>query len=124
MDSINTTIDDSLQFTIHTIKGKVSPEEIIDKIKTYSKNGPTELVLWDFSKADLSNIKFEHVETCISLASQYLNHRNSGKTALVFSSDVGYGLGRIFETRIDIIDSKIPYMTFRNKKDALKWLFK
>jgi hypothetical protein len=123
MATIDTTNDLSLQLTIHTITGEVSPEEISNKIKTYSESGPTEFVLWDFSKAELSKITFSHVETFIALTKQYSSYRKRGKTALVFSSNLGFGLGRIFDTRLELMESKIPYMTFRSKEDALKWLF-
>ena len=123
MAAIETVIDTNRRFTVHTIKGEVSPEEISNKIKTYSESGPTDLILWDFSEADLCNITLGHVETFISLTNQYSKYRNSGKTAFVFSSDLGFGLGRIFDSRLDLMDSKIPYMTFRSKEDALMWLF-
>jgi len=123
MATIDTNIDTSLQLTIHTITGEVSPDNISDKIKSYSESGPTELVLWDFSKADLSKLRIEHVDKFISLTKHYSSYRKGGKTALVFSSDLGFGLGRIFDTRLDIMDSRIPYMTFKNMEDALKWLF-
>jgi hypothetical protein len=121
--AIETVIDTNRRFTVHTITGEVSHEEISNKIKTYSKSGPTDLILWDFSEADLSKIALGHVETFISLTNQYSSFRNGGKTAFVFSSDLGYGLGRVFDSRLDLMDSKIPYMTFRSKEDALMWLF-
>ncbi len=123
MAAIDTNIDTGLRLTVHTITGEVYPEDISDKIKTYSESGPTELVLWDFSKADLSKLRIEHVDKFISLTKHYSNYRKGGRTALVFSSDLGFGFGRIFDTRMDIMDSKIPYMTFKNMEDAFKWLF-
>jgi hypothetical protein len=123
MAAIDTVIDTNRSFTIHTITGEVIPEEILNKIKTYSESGPTEFILWDFSNADLSKITLSHVETFISLTNQYLSYRKGGKTAFVFSSDLGFGLGRVFDSRQDLMDSKIPYMTFRSKEEALMWLF-
>jgi hypothetical protein len=123
MATIDTNIDTSFQLTIHTIVGEVSAEEISDKIKTYSESGPTDFVLWDFSRAGLDKIKSHHVEQFISLTSQYSSYRKGGKTALVFSSDLGFGLGREFDTYLDLKGSRIPYMTFRRKEDALQWLF-
>jgi hypothetical protein len=123
MATIDTNIDSNRQLTIHTITGEVSPEEISNKIITYSESGPTDFVLWDFSKAELNNIKSNHIETFISLTKQYSSYRRGGKTALVFSSDLGFGLGREFDTYIDLAESNIPYVTFRNRELALKWLF-
>jgi hypothetical protein len=123
MATIDTIIDNNRQLTIHTITGEVSPDEISHKIKTYSESGPTEFVLWDFSEAEFSGIKSSDVETFIFLTKKYSSYRKGGKTALLFSSDLGFGLGREFDISLDLTDSKIPYMTFRNRELALKWLF-
>ena len=122
MATIDTTIDINRKLTIHTISGEVLADEITRKIKTYSESGPTEFVLWDFSNAELSKITFSHVEIFISWTEQYSSYRSCGKTALVFSSSLGFGLGRMFDTRLEIMKSKIPYMTFKHKEDALAWL--
>ncbi|RPI02566.1 MAG: hypothetical protein EHM64_13780 [Ignavibacteriae bacterium] len=122
MATIDTNIDTNHQLTIHTIVGEVLAEEISDKIRTYSESGPTNYVLWDFSRAVLDKIKSHDVEIFISLTSQYASYRKGGKTALVFSSDLGFGLGREFDTYTDLKESRIPYMTFRRKEDAIKWL--
>ena len=122
MSTIDTLIDIKRQLTIHTITGEVLPEEISNKIKTYSESGPTEFVLWDFSNAQLNKITSNQIETFIAVTKQYSSFRKGGKTALVFSSDLGFGLGREFDIYIDLTGSKIPYMTFRSKEDALKWL--
>jgi len=123
MATIDTNIDINRQLTIHIITGEVAPEEISNKIISYSESGPTDFVLWDFSKAELSKIKYSHIENYISLTNQYSSYRKGGKTALLFSSILGFGLGRIFDIRLDLMESKIPYMTFKSKEDALKWLF-
>lgn len=123
MAIIDTSIDIDRQLTIHTITGEVLSGEISRKIKTYCESGPSEFVLWDFSKAELSKITLSQVDVLIALTKQYSNLRKRGKTALVFSSDLGFGLGRVFDIHLDLLGSNIPYMTFRSKELALKWLF-
>jgi hypothetical protein len=123
MATIDTNIDVNRNFTIHTVIGEVLHEEIEDKIKIYSESGPTEFVLWDFSKAELSKINSSHINYFVYLTSQYSSYRKGGKTAFVVSSELGFGFGRIFDTLQDAMQSKIPYMTFRDKENALKWLF-
>jgi len=123
MAIIDTSIDIDRQLTIHTITGEVLSDEISHKIKTYCESGPTEFVLWDFSKAALSKTTLSQVDIFIALTKRYSNLRKRGKTALVFSSDLGFGLGRVFDIHLDLLGSNIPYMTFRSKELALKWLF-
>jgi hypothetical protein len=121
--TIETSIDNNRQLTIHTITGKVSADEISQRIKSYCESGPTEFVLWDFSNAELSGITPTHIDAFVALTKLYAGLRQRGRTALVFSTDLGFGLGRVFDIHLDLAASHIPYMTFRSKEIALKWLF-
>jgi hypothetical protein len=122
MAIIDTSIDIDRQLTIHTVTGEVLPEEVSVKIKTYNESGPTKFILWDFSQATLNKIPSRQVESFVTLTKQYSSLRKGGKTALVFSSDLGFGLGRVYDIHQDLVESEIPHMTFRSKELALKWL--
>ena len=122
MSTIDTSIDISHQLTIQSVTGEVSSGEIANKIKTYYEGEPTKFILWDFSEALLNKITSSQVEDLVAMTKQYTGLRNGGKTALVFSSDIGFGLGRMFDIHQDLVGSDIPHMTFRSKELALKWL--
>jgi hypothetical protein len=124
MAIIDTSIDIDRQLTIHTVTGEVLSDEISNKIKTYNESGPTKFILWDFSEASLKKITSSQIEAFVTLTKQYSNLRKGGKTALVFSSDFGFGLGRVFDIHQDLVESEIPHMTFRSKELALNWLLK
>jgi hypothetical protein len=122
MAIIDTSIDINRQLTIHTVKGELPFDEIVRKIKAYYESGSTKFILWDLTDAILTNITANQVEALVVLTRQYSNLRKGGKTALVVSSDFGFGMGRMYDTHHDIRDSDIPHKTFRNKELALKWI--
>ena len=124
MATIKTSVDIDCQLTIHTVTGELLSDEITNKIKTYNESGPTKFILWDLSEAVLDKITSSQIESFVAVTKQYSNLRKGGKTALVFSSDLGFGLGRVFDSYQDLADSAIPHMTFRSKKLALEWLLK
>ena len=124
MATIETSIDIDRQLTIHTVTGEVLSDEIAHKIKSYNESGPTKFILWDFSKAILNKITSSQIKAFVTLTMQYANLRKGGKTALVFSSDLGFGLGRVYDSHQELAESEIPHMTFRSKELALNWLLK
>jgi hypothetical protein len=48
--------------------------------------------------------------------------RKGGKTAVVASSDLQYGLSRILGTLYEIKDFSTQLQTFRQMDEALRWL--
>jgi hypothetical protein len=122
MAIIETSIDIDRQLTIHIVKGELSYDEIYQKVMTYNESGPTKFILWDLTDASLSSLQAYQVGSLAQLTRQYSSLRKGGKTVLVVSSDLGFGLGRMFDTHHDILASDIPHMTFKNKELALKWI--
>ncbi len=122
MATIETSIDLHCQLTIHTVTGEMVFDEIVQKVKTYNESGPTKFILWDLTKASTSNITPSQVEAFVVLTQQYASLRKGGKTAIVISSDSGFGLARIYDIQHDIRGSEIPHMSFRSKEPALQWL--
>jgi hypothetical protein len=56
------------------------------------------------------------------VAKKYAHLRKGGRSALVLSKDVGYGIGRMYGALSEI--ENIPYeiRSFRDIKDAREWL--
>ena len=61
---------------------------------------PTRLVLWDFSGADITPIDFPGVQEIAKLAVKYGRQRPGGKTAIVTSQQVAFGISRVYESLI------------------------
>ncbi|MCJ7773604.1 MAG: hypothetical protein MUP22_10795 [Desulfobacterales bacterium] len=122
MSKIETFIDKQKDLTIITLTGEITTDEIIQKIEKYYSKDVTKLILWDFSEASLIKITSEEVQKIALLTKKYSEIRKGGKTTLVFVSDLGFGLGRVFEISKDIEGSMVARMIFRDKQEALQWL--
>jgi hypothetical protein len=122
MGTIITEIDDLDDVAIHTFLGRVTANEIAGKIESYFSGAVNINVLWDFSEARMDEITSDNIRDFVEMAKRYAPVRKGGKTAMVFSTDLGFGLGRMFNAFQDIVKSPVSYKSFRNKSAALEWL--
>lgn len=122
MGTIETNINKQNDLTTHTVSGEIKAEEIIDKINSYYLGEVTKLILWDFSCAIIDNIKPKEIAQIAKLTNEFSKNRIGGKTALIVSSDLGYGFCRMYEIHHLILESPLNHMVFRNKAEALEWL--
>ena len=120
MPKIETSIDYQLDLTVHTVSGNVTAQEILDKLDIYYQDKPTSLILWDFTNATWSGISSNELHKTVVKAKKY--SRPGGKTALVFSKDSDFGIGRMLEALAEIEDYDYEFRSFRRLKDAYKWL--
>ena len=122
MASIESSIDYESKLTIHTVRGQVTVEEIIRKIKEYHSGEITMLVIWDFSEADVSKVSPEEVRSILPVGRKFAETRKVGKTALVFSTDSAYGLGRMYEAFTELEAFPVENRCFKSMKGAMQWL--
>ena len=122
MGSIETVKDFDKKLTTNIAKGEFSCDELLDWVRDYYSGAVTELILWDFSKADISKITNEEFQKIANEVKKVSNTRAGGKTALVFSQDIGFGLGRMYETFSDISNMPFGYRSFRSISEAKHWL--
>lgn len=122
MGKIETIIDESKDLTIQTVTGDITSSEIIQKITEYYMGKSTNFILWDFSKANVVNIKSDEIQKIVELTKKYSHFRKEGKTAMVFSSQLGFALGRIYDILHDIGKSEIRHMAFQDIESAARWL--
>lgn len=122
MSPIETVIEYELDLTTHVVSGSILTSELIDKITEYYTATPTNLLLWDFSLATFRNIKSTEVEVLSNISRQFSHLRKDGKTALLFASDEGFGLGRMYDSHKELDDAGYQYMSFRTKRETLRWL--
>jgi hypothetical protein len=122
MGTVKTEVNDLNDLTIHSIHGKVTAKELSEKIESFYAVNPTRLALWDFSEADLKEITAEDIRTLAEFTQRFLPLRGQGKTALVFSTDFTFGLGRMYDITQNLGKSDVVHRSFRNKNEALEWL--
>jgi hypothetical protein len=122
MHQIESILYKQHDLTIYVATGAIQASEVIRAIKEFYSGTPTRLALWDFSHATFEHIKSSEVALISNISRQYSHERKGGKTAMLFLTDEGFGLGRMYDTHKEQNDLSHPYMSFRNKKEALNWL--
>ncbi len=120
---IETSVDIERDLTIFTARGDITPEQLVLVIQEFHTGNPTSHVLWDLTAATFSNLSGADPQILAGVSQQQSKVRGPGsKTALLFDSDIGYGLGRMFESFRQVQDSHVTYNTFRSREKALVWL--
>jgi hypothetical protein len=123
MGTIETFIDKEANLTIQTVNGIISGKEIMNAIDNYYNEISTKLILWDFTNADLKGIDSKDVKEIVYLTKKYAKLRLNGKTAMVFSSDFDFGMGRMYEIKQEVTSPEIVlHRSFKNRNEALTWL--
>ncbi len=114
--------DSENDMTVFTVIGKVTTNELVAAINDFYEDSVTSNILWDFTKGDLSEIRSSDVELIANLSVKYAEKRSSGKTAIVGSDDLTFGLSRMYEITKKFV--KLPFETqaFRDIDKAFKWL--
>lgn len=123
MSNINTSVNKQQNITTNIVSGEISANDILNRIEEFYHGYITKYILWDFSDASFKNISSDDITKIVALSNKYTQTRNGGKTAMVFSSKFGFGLGRMFDIQKDIADREVSHMSFQDKNDALNWLF-
>jgi len=119
---ITTTVDLSMQLTIHRCQGKVAVTDIEKIIVAFYDKEPTLNVLWDFSEADLSKVTIGEIEQLAKTVNAVSHSRTSGKSAIISPHDISFGLSRVYQAFAESGDVKSTTKVFRNEQEALDWL--
>ena len=120
---IESKIDQSGLLTTHVVTGKLSAEMIINSIKAFYRKKPTKNVIWDCRDTEPDTLlTYSAIEDIVRLTKEHANRRESGKTALVVSTDETFGLGRMYEILADISDLPHSVRVFRSMDEATSWI--
>ena len=119
---IKITKNEDRDLTIHDVTGSVSEEEMYDALENFYKGEPTTLLLWDMSQADVSQVTTETLQRFIRKSTQLGGSRQGGRTAVIASEDLQYGLARMSEVLTEIESAPYSFRAFRSRQEALRWL--
>ena len=122
MAIIETIVDSQGDLSVFTVNGELSADEIIERVEEYYTKHPTKLVLWIMGDVDLSAITREGIERIIQTAKKNAGKRKEGKTAIVGSKDIEYGLARMYEAYTGLENLPYEYKIFKNVDEAKEWL--
>jgi len=116
-------IEDSRQdFVKITVTGVVTADELKRELASYCRAPMSRLVLWDFRTADVSSLSAHEIGNFAHFVSHNYTGQTDGKVALVFSSEVDFGLGRMYDTQLEISFASVPRKSFKNIQHAHEWL--
>jgi hypothetical protein len=119
---IKITKDEDRDLTRHDVTGPVSEEEMYDALENFYKGEPTTLLLWDMSQADVSQVTTETLQRFVRKSTRLGGSRQGGRTAVIASEDLQYGLARMSEVFTEIESAPYSFRAFRSRQEALQWL--
>lgn len=122
MGTIETVYYLSNNLTTHVVKGNVRSLDIIPKVKAFLSGTPTKFVIWDFTEGSIASIYAEDIELMARTLKKLAEARKDGKTALVFSDNLSYGIGRMFEAYFSMEKMPVEFQSFHSLKEARQWL--
>jgi len=120
--NIETNLEEGSNLTSYIVQGTLLADQIIDAIHEFYSEKPTKYVLWNFSQALIAHISNSDIQEIVKIVTKYADRNIVLKTALVFSEDGAFGLGRMFESLAEMEETPQHFATFRNADDAYKWL--
>lgn len=120
---ITSHLDQSRQLTTFVATGEVSFNDIIEALRPFFLGRATKNVLWNFCEAqpDVDDLS-KNIEMIAKFSDKERVLRSAGKTALVATADLMYGLLRMYETFADLHGLAHSVMAFRRIEDALQWI--
>ena len=122
MSSIRFEIDDKKQLTLIRVQGKPTIEDYIKGVRDYYKKDTTLHLLWDFTQGNVSGLSGDELRRAIRETRKVIHSRGKGKTAFVFPTVHGFGLGRMLETFAELEEMPVEFRTYHSLKAAYDWL--
>ena len=123
--TVKSKVDTAMDLTTFTLNGVTSADDLMDTLKSFFDGKPTAKVLWDLREAEFEKgMTNEDLEKLAKYSRRRQPPSARGKTAIVASSDLAYGLSRTFGAFAEIEGVKNPVEVFRSMDKAVKWLEK
>lgn len=119
---VRTVISLENDITEHIVTGDVSDEEMFAAQKEFYENGPTRLQVWDMAGCVVTGVTVGGMRTFIETAARQGEVRKNGKTAVVVSSQLQYGLARMAEAFAEVVSIPFAFRVFRDLNEAHVWL--
>jgi hypothetical protein len=119
---ITTEVDNDNQLTTHTVIREVTFEDALTTLNQFWEGHQTKNVLWDLRKAVVADFSSKEAKIVSNYIKNHLEKRPEGKTAMVVSGDLEYGLSRMVQTLGEIRGLSLQIGVFRSFKEATLWL--
>jgi hypothetical protein len=121
--AIEVEVDQPRGLIIFRCTGKLSKAELQTALADYYQDNPSRKTLWDLRRASLNLTGPETEELAravTALAKQCAPLRQGGKTASLVSTDLDFGLARMYQSYS--AESPVDLGVFRTWAEAERWL--
>lgn len=108
--------------TVMKAVGTITHSEIISVLEEFYTHNPTKLIIWDLLEASAELITSEYAKIIADFVLRFSGTRVGGKTAIVASRDLEFGVGRMFDILGNIKEADFEIKVFRNLVDASDWI--
>lgn len=122
MSSMKTEIYEDMDVTVHTVRGPLTVLKVCDELDRYYAGRFTMRILWDLTGADLSSWQRDHITRLICKVKEYSHLRKGGKTAMVLSRDLDFGISRMYQAYASGENLEFEIEVFRDMEKAKQWL--
>ncbi|MCP4599367.1 MAG: hypothetical protein GY847_02330 [Proteobacteria bacterium] len=116
--------DGSRNLTVFTIVGETSFDDYKETLASHFDSDPTDYLLFDFTARGpiIKRLTNEQIAELAEFAKQNERPGKITKTALVVTTDVDFGLSRMYENLADLQDNLGEMGIFRSLEEAYDWL--
>ena len=108
--------------TIFRATGTVTANEIMTRAVQYLTGEQTETSMWDFSRTTRLNITTLEMKGIADSLKHVSTQKRGGKVALVGSSTINVGLGKLFSAFAQMAGLPFRYKSFHRLGQAEAWL--
>ncbi len=95
---------------------------LVAYLKEIGGGNLTRFALWDFTQADLAELYEQDIRTLFYTLGPMTERRRGGKTAMVFSRKVDFGVGRMIEAIAEAMELPVRFRSFWDFDAAEGWL--
>ena len=120
MATIKTVIDGDL--TMRFVSGIVTADEIVAVLQESYAGTPTLYTVWNITRASISGFSPEDIERITHAARERAELRTGGKSAVIATADLEFGISRMVDIGLDLRDTPYEVRSFRTADEARTWL--
>ena len=122
MGHISSSLEAANDLTVVTVVGEVTGEQVLSQLITSLTGKPTHLVLWDIREGTLADLSNSDVQMVVKKGAPFADRRKGGRTAIVCSKEVDYGISRMIKTIASLGHVPVEFEVFRDIEGAREWL--
>ena len=123
MGQVLVEYDAERDLMIHTIIGSVTFEQMREQISVLYRAEHVALnVMWDFTQGSLEAIGTPDLLSIVPLVKSFGGVRAGGKSAIIVSGDLEFGLARMLEALAEGNQLEHTISVFRTREEADIWL--